>query len=108
MWDRRAMSVLNKQMTIYNVRQILADKEYLNKRDKKKKRERESRCQGITAYLQQGVPVCYWLSVIGQHFVPVVSPKTLSVQSCSTHSDDFIVSDPVIQRISHFHSNIQR
>ena len=60
------------------------------------------------AYLQQGVPMCYWFSVIGQHFIPVVSPKTLCIQSCSTNSYDLIVSYPMIWRIFYFHSNIQR
>lgn len=61
--------------------------------------QKRVRVRKSQAHLQQGVPVCYRFPVIGQHFIPVVSPKTLSVQSCSTHSDDLIVSDPAIQRL---------
>lgn len=46
-------------------------------------------------YLSQGVPVCDGLPWVSQHFVPVISSKTLSVRPGVTHADHLIVSHPV-------------
>lgn len=46
-------------------------------------------------YLSQGVPVCDGLTRVSQHFVPVISSKTLSIWPGATHTDHLIVSNPV-------------
>lgn len=47
------------------------------------------------AHLLQMVPVCDGLAMVGQHLVPVVPPKTLSIQPRSAHTNNLVVADPV-------------
>lgn len=55
--------------------------------------------------LQQEVPVRDGLAWISQHFVPVVPAKSLGVASNPCHTDDLIVTYPVV---THMYCNNTR